>query len=204
MNLELLDHIDCYLCTVNFNYELLSRHQWLDTSMGSSAGAKLAVCLCSLSCFVITSFVPLTIWIYKFSLVEKTIEGTAAGITSVLAACSILLPLLATTRYVQVSLSLSHTLSLSLWTCTKGCRHAYPFIPKNGFHKCIFMRKESYMVMLLHYLQLCSLNLFYLMLTRQISVITLKSTSFLMNNEPHFNSLMAPTYPNSCLLGELM
>lgn len=33
-------------------------------------------------------------------LPEKTVEGTAAGITSVLAACSILLPLLASTGYI--------------------------------------------------------------------------------------------------------
>jgi len=45
-------------------------------------------------------------------LTEKTVEGTAAGITSVLAACSLLLPLLASTGYiltqVTLSLSLSH------------------------------------------------------------------------------------------------
>jgi len=41
-------------------------------------------------------------------LLEKTIEGTAAGITAVLAACSVLLPLLASTGYI-----LSQVLSLS-------------------------------------------------------------------------------------------
>ncbi|KAK4358684.1 hypothetical protein RND71_020913 [Anisodus tanguticus] len=38
---------------------------------------------------------------------KKTIEGTAAGITSVLATCSVLLPLLATTGYILDPLSLS-------------------------------------------------------------------------------------------------
>lgn len=37
--------------------------------------------------------------IFVSDSVEKTIEGTAAGITSVLAACSVLLPLLASTGY---------------------------------------------------------------------------------------------------------
>jgi len=53
-----------------------------------------------------------------FYLLEKTIEGTAAGITSVLAACSVLLPHLASTGYflteVSLSLSLTHTRALAL------------------------------------------------------------------------------------------
>ncbi|XP_022752900.1 dolichol kinase EVAN-like isoform X3 [Durio zibethinus] len=44
---------------------------------------------------------------------KKTIEGTAAGITSVLAACSVLLPLLASTGYILTQVSLSLSLSLS-------------------------------------------------------------------------------------------
>ncbi|XVF05731.1 hypothetical protein REPUB_Repub05bG0197600 [Reevesia pubescens] len=40
---------------------------------------------------------------------KKTVEGTAAGITSVLAACSVLLPLLASTGYILTQVSFSHT-----------------------------------------------------------------------------------------------
>lgn len=43
----------------------------------------------------------------SFFLVEKTVEGTAAGITSVLAACSVLLPLLASTGYIFTEVSIS-------------------------------------------------------------------------------------------------
>uniref|UniRef100_A0A9I9ELI8 dolichol kinase n=1 Tax=Cucumis melo TaxID=3656 RepID=A0A9I9ELI8_CUCME len=45
---------------------------------------------------------------------KKTIEGTAAGITSVLAACSILLPLIASTGYILTELS-SFFLPLCQW-----------------------------------------------------------------------------------------
>ncbi|KAG6760684.1 hypothetical protein POTOM_033862 [Populus tomentosa] len=44
---------------------------------------------------------------------KKTIEGTAAGITSVLAACSVLFPHLASTGYFLTEVSLSLSLSLS-------------------------------------------------------------------------------------------
>jgi dolichol kinase/splicing factor 3B subunit 1 len=40
-------------------------------------------------------------------MLEKTIEGTAAGITSVLAACSILLSLLASSGYILSQVLLS-------------------------------------------------------------------------------------------------
>lgn len=64
--------------------------------------------------FLVTnvSFSLLTKKVSSFS--EKTVEGTAAGITSVLAACSALLPLLAATghMFTQVYLSL-------LWVCLK-------------------------------------------------------------------------------------
>lgn len=62
-------------------------------------------------------------------LIEKTVEGTAAGITSVLAACSVLL---ATTGYIftQVgsafSLSLSHTHpSKQASTCSHTQRNGF-------------------------------------------------------------------------------
>ncbi|CAA2973334.1 dolichol kinase EVAN [Olea europaea subsp. europaea] len=48
---------------------------------------------------------------------KKTIEGTAAGITSVLAACSALLPLLAATGYIFTMVFIS----LFLWVCFCAC-----------------------------------------------------------------------------------
>lgn len=61
-------------------------------------------------------------------LIEKTIEGTAAGITSVLAACSVLLPVLASTGYIftevfSLSLSVSPNYrcfsGLSTWSISR-------------------------------------------------------------------------------------
>ena len=65
----------------------------------------------------------------NFFLPEKTIEGTAAGITSVLAACFVLLPLLAATGYIftMVSLSLSHSHTWVYMSCSL-CFHALLFV----------------------------------------------------------------------------
>ncbi|KAK6788040.1 hypothetical protein RDI58_016565 [Solanum bulbocastanum] len=63
---------------------------------------------------------------------KKTIEGTAAGITSVLAACSILLPLLATTRYVQNWFSLLFAVTIS------GLLEAYTAQLDNAFIPLVF------------------------------------------------------------------
>lgn len=63
-------------------------------------------------------------------LLEKTVEGTAAGITSVLAACSILLPLLASTGYIftevfllSPSLSMCYTKTTCIVTHIHPCMH---------------------------------------------------------------------------------
>ncbi|CAH9072865.1 unnamed protein product [Cuscuta europaea] len=65
---------------------------------------------------------------------KKTIEGTAAGITSVLAACSVLLPLLATTGYL-----LSKNLfSLILAVTLSGLLEAYTAQLDNAFIPLMF------------------------------------------------------------------
>ena len=49
---------------------------------------------------MIIAFLSCTLW-----FLEKTIEGTAAGITSVLAACSVLLPVLASAGFIFTQVS---------------------------------------------------------------------------------------------------
>lgn len=97
-----------------------------------------------------------------FLFPEKTIEGTAAGITSVLAACFVLLPLLAATGYIftMVSLALSmyiieifstcviliseftyilqHWFSLIVAVTTSGLLEAYTAQLDNAFIPLIF------------------------------------------------------------------
>ncbi|CAL9125035.1 unnamed protein product [Musa acuminata var. zebrina] len=65
---------------------------------------------------------------------KKTIEGTAAGITSVLAACSILLPLLASTGYVLSQ----HWLSLLMAVTVSGLLEAYTAQLDNAFIPLVF------------------------------------------------------------------
>ncbi|KAF5937691.1 hypothetical protein HYC85_025197, partial [Camellia sinensis] len=86
----------------------MSRHQWLAISMVSSGGAKQAV--------------------------KKTVEGTAAGITSVLAACSVLLPLLATTGYIFTQ----HWFSLLIAVIVSGLLEAYTAQLDNAFIPLVF------------------------------------------------------------------
>ncbi|XP_057528297.1 dolichol kinase EVAN [Amaranthus tricolor] len=63
---------------------------------------------------------------------KKTIEGTAAGITSVLAACSFLLPLLASTGYIQ------NWSSLLLAVVASGMLEAYTAQLDNAFIPLVF------------------------------------------------------------------
>ncbi|KAL2938425.1 Dolichol kinase EVAN [Bienertia sinuspersici] len=63
---------------------------------------------------------------------KKTIEGTAAGITSVMAACSFLLPLLASTRYIQ------NWSSLLLAVIASGLLEAYTAQLDNAFIPLVF------------------------------------------------------------------
>ncbi|KAJ4725047.1 dolichol kinase EVAN [Melia azedarach] len=65
---------------------------------------------------------------------KKTVEGTAAGITSVLAACSILLPLLASTGYIFTE----HWFSLILAVTVSGLLEAYTAQLDNAFIPLIF------------------------------------------------------------------
>ncbi|RVX20362.1 Dolichol kinase EVAN [Vitis vinifera] len=65
---------------------------------------------------------------------KKTIEGTAAGITSVLVACSILLPLLASTGYLLTQ----HWVSLLLAVTASGLLEAYTAQLDNAFIPLIF------------------------------------------------------------------
>lgn len=65
---------------------------------------------------------------------KKTIEGTAAGITSVLVACSILLPLLASTGYIITQ----HWVSLLLAVTASGLLEAYTAQLDNAFIPLIF------------------------------------------------------------------
>ncbi|XP_075636298.1 dolichol kinase EVAN isoform X2 [Castanea sativa] len=65
---------------------------------------------------------------------KKTIEGTAAGITSMLAACSILLPLLASTGYIFTQ----HWLSLLLAVTVCGLLEAYTAQLDNAFIPLVF------------------------------------------------------------------
>nr|GMD69479.1 dolichol kinase EVAN [Ipomoea batatas] len=65
---------------------------------------------------------------------KKTIEGTAAGITSVLAACSILLPLLATTGYIFTK----NLFSLLLAVTLSGLLEAYTAQLDNAFIPLMF------------------------------------------------------------------
>ncbi|KAK3022863.1 hypothetical protein RJ639_046050 [Escallonia herrerae] len=65
---------------------------------------------------------------------KKTIEGTAAGITSVLAACSVLLPVLATTGYIFTQ----HWLSLFLAVTVSGLLEAYTAQLDNAFIPLVF------------------------------------------------------------------
>ncbi|KAG6681983.1 hypothetical protein I3842_13G116900 [Carya illinoinensis] len=65
---------------------------------------------------------------------KKTIEGTAAGITSVLAACSVLLPLLASTGYILSQ----HWFSLILAVTVSGMLEAYTAQLDNAFIPLVF------------------------------------------------------------------
>ncbi|KAI3461395.1 hypothetical protein Pfo_018058 [Paulownia fortunei] len=65
---------------------------------------------------------------------KKTIEGTAAGITSVLAACFVLLPLLAATGYIFTM----HWFSLIVAVTTSGLLEAYTAQLDNAFIPLIF------------------------------------------------------------------
>ncbi|XP_068339540.1 dolichol kinase EVAN isoform X1 [Pyrus communis] len=65
---------------------------------------------------------------------KKTIEGTAAGITSVLAACSVLLPLLASTGYILTE----HWCSLLLAVTVSGMLEAYTAQLDNAFIPLVF------------------------------------------------------------------
>ncbi|GAV62623.1 hypothetical protein CFOL_v3_06146 [Cephalotus follicularis] len=65
---------------------------------------------------------------------KKTIEGTAAGITSVLAACSFLLPLLASTGYLLAQ----HWFSLILAVTVSGLLEAYTAQLDNAFIPLVF------------------------------------------------------------------
>ncbi|OVA06975.1 hypothetical protein BVC80_1731g52 [Macleaya cordata] len=65
---------------------------------------------------------------------KKTVEGTAAGITSVLAACSVLLPLLASTGYILSQ----HWLSLVVAVTASGLLEAYTAQLDNAFIPLVF------------------------------------------------------------------
>ncbi|XP_020599987.1 dolichol kinase EVAN isoform X1 [Phalaenopsis equestris] len=65
---------------------------------------------------------------------KKTIEGTAAGITSVLASCSILLPLMASTGYILSQ----HWLSLVVAVSVTGLLEAYTTQLDNAFIPLVF------------------------------------------------------------------
>ncbi|XP_021910164.1 dolichol kinase EVAN [Carica papaya] len=65
---------------------------------------------------------------------KKTVEGTAAGITSVLAACSLLLPLLASTGYILTQ----DWLSLLLAVTASGMLEAYTAQLDNAFIPLVF------------------------------------------------------------------
>ncbi|KAK7402108.1 hypothetical protein VNO78_14115 [Psophocarpus tetragonolobus] len=65
---------------------------------------------------------------------KKTVEGTAAGITSVLAACSLLLPLLASTGYILTQ----HWFSLLLAVTVSGLLEAYTAQLDNAFIPLFF------------------------------------------------------------------
>ncbi|GAB2223201.1 hypothetical protein Droror1_Dr00017339 [Drosera rotundifolia] len=65
---------------------------------------------------------------------KKTIEGTAAGITSVLAACSILIPLLASTGYILTQ----NWWSLLLAVTVTGLLEAYTAQLDNAFIPLVF------------------------------------------------------------------
>ncbi|XP_050214021.1 dolichol kinase EVAN [Mercurialis annua] len=65
---------------------------------------------------------------------KKTIEGTAAGITSVLAACSVLLPILASAGYIFTQ----HWVSLLLAVIVSGLLEAYTAQLDNAFIPLVF------------------------------------------------------------------
>lgn len=65
---------------------------------------------------------------------KKTVEGTAAGITSVLAACSLLLPLIASTGYIFTQ----HWFSLFLAVTVSGLLEAYTAQLDNAFIPLFF------------------------------------------------------------------
>ncbi|XP_017643881.1 dolichol kinase EVAN-like [Gossypium arboreum] len=65
---------------------------------------------------------------------QKTIEGTAAGIVSVLAACSVLLPLLASTGYILTQ----HWFPLLIAVTTSGLLEAYTAQLDNAFIPLVF------------------------------------------------------------------
>lgn len=102
------------------SFTFMFRHQWLVTSMVSSGGAKLAVSR-------IFSAILGSLWksLTCANFPEKTIEGTAAGITSVLVACSVLLPLLASTGYIFTQVGLSLPLSLSPTPLVSGLSNVF-------------------------------------------------------------------------------
>ncbi|XP_038990583.1 dolichol kinase EVAN-like isoform X2 [Hibiscus syriacus] len=65
---------------------------------------------------------------------KKTIEGTAAGITSVLAACLVLVPLLASTGYILTQ----HWLPILIAVTTSGLLEAYTTQLDNAFIPLVF------------------------------------------------------------------
>ncbi|TXG73800.1 hypothetical protein EZV62_002379 [Acer yangbiense] len=106
-------------------------------------------CICP-SVLYVKVYVQASMVGYKYGVLrwsktgKKTVEGTAAGIMSVLAACSILLPLLASTGYIvtevslSLSLSLCHWFSLILAVTVSGLLEAYTTQLDNAFIPLIF------------------------------------------------------------------
>ncbi|KAL5565764.1 hypothetical protein UlMin_028928 [Ulmus minor] len=106
---------------------LIYQPKLLDLAFGAALGVFLALEI------IRASMVGYKYGVLRWSKSgKKTIEGTAAGITSVLAACSILLPLLASTGYTE------HWFSLIVAVTVSGMLEAYTAQLDNAFIPLVF------------------------------------------------------------------
>ncbi|KAI3902215.1 hypothetical protein MKW92_028794 [Papaver armeniacum] len=117
------DHRDSKLLIVSHLSLLLgcALPKWLSTDFNDRTLSPFAGILSLGIGDTMASMVGYKYGVLRWSKTEKTIEGTAAGITSVLAACSVLLPLLASTSFIISQ----HWISLLIAVTVSGLLEAY-------------------------------------------------------------------------------
>ncbi|XP_026401125.1 dolichol kinase EVAN-like isoform X2 [Papaver somniferum] len=131
------DHRDSELLIVSHFSLLLgcALPEWLSTDFSDRSLAPFAGILSLGIGDTMASMVGYKYGILRWSKTgRKTIEGTAAGITSVLAACFVLLPLLASTGFIISQ----HWISLLIAVTASGLLEAYTTQLDNAFIPLVF------------------------------------------------------------------